>query len=190
MDGIDTVVHMAADPHTKAPWESVLANNIIATYNLFEAARRAGARRVVFASTNHVMGMYDRDRQWPIYVDQPARPDSLYGVSKAFGENLSRYYRDQHGLSVICPRIGWWRPEPTDEISRWMWLSPRDCAQVVTRAIETDLGYGIFYAISANSGRHWDITSTMEQLGYRPEDDAERYFAAPGEAPGSSATDL
>lgn len=180
LQGIDAIVHMAADPHTSAPWESVLPNNIIATYNLFEAARQAGVRRIVFASTNHVMGMYDRDAQWPIYADQPVRPDSLYGVSKAFGENLGRFYYDQYGLSVICLRIGWMLPEPRDEISRWMWLSPRDCAQVVSRALETDLGYGVFYAISANSNRHWDITATMEFLGYRPEDDAERFYEGDG----------
>ena len=177
---IDAIVHMAADPSTRGPWESVLPNNIIATYNLFEAARQAGVRRVVFASTNHVMGMYDRDNQWPIYADQPVRPDSLYGVSKAFGENLGRFYYDQYGLSVICLRIGWMLPEPMDEISRWMWLSPRDCAQVVSRALETDLGFGTFYAISANSNRHWDITKTIELLGYRPEDDADRFFEGDG----------
>ncbi len=176
LEGIDAVVHMAADPHTRAPWASVLENNILATYNVFEAARQAGVKRIVFASTNHVMGMYDRDQQWPIYAHQPVRPDSLYGVSKAFGENLGRFWYDQHGISVICLRIGWMLPEPTDEISRWMWLSPRDCAQVVSRALETNLGFGIFYAISSNSSRRWDITDTMEQLGYRPEDDAELFF--------------
>jgi nucleoside-diphosphate-sugar epimerase len=154
----------------------VLENNIIATYNVFEAARLTGVKRIVFASTNHVMGMYDRDHQWPIYADQPVRPDSLYGVSKAFGENLGRFWYDQYGISVICLRIGWMLPEPKDDISRWMWLSPRDCAQVVSRALETDLGFGVFYAVSANSRRHWDITDTIERLGYRPQDDAERFF--------------
>lgn len=180
MEGMDSVVHMAADPHTRGPWESMLENNIIGTYNVFEAARQAGVKRIVFASTNHVMGMYDRDRQWPIYASQPIRPDSLYGVSKAFGEALGRFWYDQHGVSVICLRIGWMTPEPRNDISRWMWLSPRDCAQVVSRALDTDLGFGIFYAISGNGARHWDITETMERLGYRPEDDAERYFAKDG----------
>lgn len=175
-DRMDAVVHLAADPSTSASWESVLHANIIGTYNVFEAGRRAGVRKIVFASTNHVMGMYDRDQQWPIYSHQPVRPDSLYGVSKAFGEALARYYADRYGLSVICLRIGWFLPEPRDEISRWMWLSPRDCAQLVWRSIESDLRFGVFYAISANSQRHWDITDTMELLGYRPEDDAERYF--------------
>ena len=175
MDGIDAVVHMAADPSTRATWESVRDTNIIGAYNVYEAARQAGVRRVVFASTNHVMGMYDRDAAWPIYANQPARPDSLYGVSKEFGETLGRFYADQHGLSVICLRIGWFLDRPRDDIGLWMWLSPRDCAQVVSRAIETDRAFGIYYAISRNSRRHWDITNTIEELQYRPEDDAEEY---------------
>jgi NAD+ dependent glucose-6-phosphate dehydrogenase len=177
LQGMDAVVHMAADPSTRATWESVRRRNIDGTYNVLEAARQAGVGKVVFASTNHVMGMYDRDQQWPVYGSQPVRPDSLYGVSKACGEALGRYYHDQFGLSVICLRIGWFLPQPRDEISRWMWLSPRDCAQITWRAIESDLGFGIFYAISGNGGRHWDITETIEQLGYRPEDDAEDYAA-------------
>lgn len=175
LEGMDAVVHMAGDPSPRASWESVRARNIDGTYNVFEAARLAGVKKIVFASTNHVMGMYDRDQQWPIYSSQPVRPDSLYGVSKAFGEALGRHYYDRFGISVICLRIGWFLPEPRDEISRWMWLSPRDCAQVTWRAIESDVGFGIFYAISANSRRHWDITDTIEKLGYRPEDDAEQY---------------
>ena len=175
MEGIDAVVHMAADPSTRATWESVRDKNISGTYNVYESARQAGVKKVVFASTNHVMGMYDRDGQWPIYANQPVRPDSLYGVSKAFGEALGRHYTDQYGLSVICLRIGWFLQRPKDEIGLWMWLSPRDCADVVSCAIESPLNYGVFYAISRNSRRHWDITETMEKLGYRPQDDAEIY---------------
>lgn len=183
MAGMDAVVHLAATPSTRASWEEAHFANIVGAYNVFEAARQAGTRKIVFASTNHVMGMYDRDRQWPIYARQPVRPDSLYGLSKAFGEDLGRYYHDQYGMSVICLRIGWFLPEPHDEIARWMWLSPRDCAQLVWRSIESDLGFGVFYAISGNTGRHWDITDTIEKLGYRPEDDAERYWADSEEAP-------
>jgi NAD+ dependent glucose-6-phosphate dehydrogenase len=177
MEGIEAVVHMAGDPRTSASWEDVRERNIVGVYNVYESARRAGVKKVVFASTNHVMGMYDRDRQWPIYVAQPPRPDSLYGVSKAFGETLGRWFADQHGLAVICLRIGWFLPEPRDEIGLWMWLSPRDCAQVVSCAVETPLQYGVFYAISRNSRRHWDITDTIERLGYRPQDDAEVHAA-------------
>lgn len=185
MEGIDAVVHMAANPSTRASWEQVLEQNIIGTYNVYESARRAGVKRIIFASTNHVMGMYDRDNQWPIYAQQPVRPDSLYGVSKAFGETLGRYYVDQHGLSVICLRIGWFMPKPTNEIALWMWLSPRDAAQIVWRSIEVDRDFAILYAISGNARRHWDITDTIQILGYRPEDDAERYAA---EIEGGQAT--
>ena len=175
MAGIDAVVHMAGEPSVGGSWESVHEANILGAYNVFEAARATGVGKIVFATTNHVMGMYDRDGQWPIYTHQPVRPDSLYGVSKAFGEVLGRHYADQFGLSVICLRIGWFLPQPRDEIELWMWLSPRDCAQVVWRSIETDRRYGIYYAISQNSRRRWDITNTMQELGYRPEDDAEIY---------------
>jgi nucleoside-diphosphate-sugar epimerase len=175
LNGIDAVIHMAADPSTSATWESVRDRNIVGTYNVFESARLAGVRKIIFASTNHVMGMYDRDRQWPIYASQPVRPDSLYGVSKAFGESLARHYVDRYGLSIICLRIGWFLEKPRDEIGLWMWLSPRDCSQVVWRSIESPLSFGVFYAISRNSRRHWDITETIERLGYQPEDDAEVY---------------
>ncbi len=177
MEGIDAVVHLAGSPQVTSPWEAVHRTNIVGTYNVFESARLAGVRKIVFASTNHVMGMYDRDRQWPVYADQPVRPDSLYGVSKAFGESLGRHFADEYGISVVSLRIGWFLEHPHDEIARWMWLSPRDCAQVVWRSIEADIGYGVFYAISANSGRRWDITDTVNVLGYRPQDDAERFFA-------------
>lgn len=175
MQGVDAVVHMAGEPSVNTPWDRIREANIVGAYNVFEAARAAGVGKLVFASTNHVMGMYDRDGQWPIYTNQPVRPDSLYGVSKAFGENLGRHYADQFGLSVICLRIGWFLPEPRDEIGLWMWLSPRDCAQIVWRAIETDRLYGVYYAISRNTRRRWDITNTIQELGYRPEDDSEPY---------------
>ena len=175
-DGIDAVVHMAGQPSTSASWEEVHEQNIVGTYNVLEASRRAGVRKVVFASTNHVMGMYDRDQQWPVHASMPVRPDSLYGVSKAFGENLGRHYADQFGLQVICLRIGWFLPHPHDDFARWSWLSPRDCTQIVWKALEADLAFGIFYAISGNGQRRWDITDTMVHLGYVPEDDGETHF--------------
>jgi NAD+ dependent glucose-6-phosphate dehydrogenase len=177
MEGVDAVVHLAGDPSPRASWESVHQANIVGTYNVFESARRAGVQKIVFATTNHVMGMYDRDRAWPIYHDQMIRPDSLYGVSKAFGEALGRYLADEYELSVICLRIGWFLPQPHNETALWMWLSPRDAAQVFARAIESPRRFGIYYAISNNSRRHWDITNTIEELGYRPQDDAEAYAA-------------
>lgn len=186
MEGIDAVVHLAGSPHVTSPWDVVHPTNIVGTYNVFESARKAGVRKIVFASTNHVMGMYDRDREWPVYADRPVRPDSLYGVSKAFGEALGRHYTDQYGMSIICLRIGWFLEKPHNEIARWMWLSPRDCAQIVWRSIEADIGFGVFYAISANRRRRWDITDTINALGYQSEDDAERFFAPDESGEGQS----
>ena len=177
LQDIDGVVHLAGDPNTRAEWESVLQHNIAGTHSLYEAARRAGVRKVVFASTNHVMGMYDRDHDWPVYTKQPVRSDSLYGVSKAFGEVLARFYCDRYGLASICLRIGWFLQEPRNEVGLWMWLSPRDATQIVCCALESPLPFGIFYAISKNTRRHWDITDAIELLGYRPEDDSEPYAA-------------
>ena len=177
MAGVDAVMHLAGEPSPGASWERVHQANIVGTYNVFEAARRAGVPKIVFATTNHVMGMYDRAKEWPVYHDQLIRPDSLYGVSKAFGEALGRYFVDEYGMSVMCMRIGWFLPRPHNETALWMWLSPRDAAQLFSKAIESERKFGIYYAISNNSRRHWDTANTIEDLGYRPQDDAEQYAA-------------
>jgi NAD+ dependent glucose-6-phosphate dehydrogenase len=176
MDGIDTVVHLAGEPAVSTPWERVNRANIVGLYNVYESARVAGVRRVVFASTNHVMGMNDRDENWPVYAKQPVRPDSLYGVSKAFGETLGRHYHDRYGMSFINLRIGAYGDRPRDEIARYMWMSPRDFAQLVWRSIESDVGYATFYAISGNTPRTWDISDSVVQLGYKPEDNADDHL--------------
>lgn len=173
MDGVDTVVHLAGDASPQATWESVSELNITGTRNVLEAARQQGVRRVVFASSNHAMGMYDRDGEWPVYNHQLPRPDSLYGVSKVFGETIGRYYHDEYGLEFIALRIGWATADvgaEDDELLRAMWLSPDDTAQVVQCAIEADVQFGIYYAISDNPNRRWDMTNTMLELGYRPKD--------------------
>ena len=176
--GVDAIVHLAGDPSLRASWESVLEANVQGTYCVYEAARRQGVRRVVFASTNHVTGYYEKDG---IYTtpDMPERPDSLYGASKAFGEDLGRYFVDAFGLEVFCLRIGSFQPDDAvvnrkgDRILS-TWLSHRDCAQLVRRCIEVQgASYGIFYGISANKRAYWDITNARQVLGYEPEDDAE-----------------
>ncbi len=176
MDGVDSVVHLAGDASPQAEWSSVYEINIQGTYNVLEAARQAGVRRVVFASSNHAMGMYDRHGEWPVYNSQLPRPDSLYGVSKVFGETIGRFYHDEHGLEFIALRIGWSTDRITDEaddLLRAMWLSPDDTAQAVERAIEADVPFGIYYAVSDNPNRRWDLTDTMLELGYRPKDNWE-----------------
>ncbi|PWH05896.1 NAD-dependent epimerase [Brachybacterium endophyticum] len=173
MDGVDTVVHLAGSASPESEWEAVLEANIVGQRNVLEAAHRAGVRRVVLASSNHAMGGYDRHEQWPVYASQVPWPDSLYGVSKVFGEALGRYYHDHTGLEVIALRIGWMSEDPlsTDvDLLRAMWLSPDDAARAVRSAIEAEVTFGLYYAISANPNRRWDITDTMLDLGYRPQD--------------------
>jgi NAD+ dependent glucose-6-phosphate dehydrogenase len=186
--GIDTIWHLAGEREVPATWESVYANNILGVRNLLEAARESGVRRVVFASTNHVMGKYDQDSAWPVYNDLPQRPDSLYGVSKAFGETIGRYYFDEFGLEFIALRIGWYMETPRmkSDVGRGMWLSPRDCAHAFACATETAVRFGRYYAVSNNPNRRWDLTDAMIEIGYRPQDSwmthvATAVDAVPGE---------
>jgi uronate dehydrogenase len=174
--GCDAVIHLAASSAVQTPWEAALTNNIVGQYTVLEAMRHEGVPRMVFATTNHVTGYYELKGR-PCYPDMPVRPDGYYGASKAFGEALARLYVDEHGLEVICLRIGSWLPQPENVRNLSTWLSPRDMAQLAWRAIETPLTWGIFYAISGNTRRYWDIGPTQEQLGYTPEDDAEHYAA-------------
>ena len=138
---------------------------------MFEAARRQGAKRVVFASTNHVMGFYNLEQAWPIDTLSPIRPDSLYGVSKAFGEALARYYADAFDMTMICLRIGWFTPNVPDSVGlNPLWISARDLAQIVLRCLETPRRFGIYNATSNNPQRHWDLRTSRDELGFMPQD--------------------
>lgn len=172
--GVDVVVHMAADPSGATPFSRTASLNIQGTYNIFEAARLNGVRRVVFASTNHVTGFYEKEE---IYTtpNMPVRPDSLYGVSKVFGEALARYYHDRYGMEGICLRIGSFQPKPLSARMLATWLSHRDTVQLVRRGIESEVKFGIYYGISRNTRRTWDISNAEKDLGYAPEDDAEAF---------------
>jgi uronate dehydrogenase len=176
VEGVAAVVHMAGNPSTRASFDEVLSANIVGTYHVYEAAREAGVPRVVFASTNHVTGMYERDGSL-VLPELPVRPDSHYGVSKAYGEALGRYYHDQHGLQVICLRIGSFLPKPSSARALGTWISPRDMVQLTWRSIEAPVGYAVVYGISGNTRRPWDLTSARELLGYHPEDNGETYAA-------------
>ncbi len=170
--GANAVVHLAANPSTQGTWSSVLSNNIVGTRNVFEAARRQGANKIVFASTNHVMGFYNLDQMWPITTQAPVRPDSLYGVSKAFGEALGRYYADAFGVSVICLRIGWFTVNnPSVASLNPLWISARDLAQIIRLSLETARRFAIYNATSNNPQGHWDLTSARDELGFAPLDD-------------------
>lgn len=176
LDGVDAIVHLAGERAVSASWDRLRAPNIDGIVSVFEAARRAGVPKVIFASTNHVMGMYDRDRQWPIDPAQPVRPDSLYGATKAFGEAAGRYYSDKFGLAVICLRIGWALERPHNEQARMMWLSPGDLQQLVRCCLNSTVSFGIYYAVSDNTKRRWSIENARTELGYAPVDDSEEFF--------------
>jgi nucleoside-diphosphate-sugar epimerase len=185
---LQALLHLAADPRNDAPWEAVLPNNIIGTRNVFEAARETGVERVVFASSNHVTGAYEgfkpdrhlhREHEPPlISVRDPIRPDGYYGVSKAFGEALARYFAAQYGISFICLRIGavLVDDDPTAN-PRYMrvWLSHRDLVQLVKRSLAaTHIPFGVYYGVSKNRGAFWDISDARWDLGYDPQDDASK----------------
>jgi len=190
------VVHLAGNPIAYHPWPELVGPNIDAVLNVFEAAARGGVGRVVFASSNHVMGGY-QDDQRPITPQLPPRPglsygaegakrDSTpYGSTKLFGERVGKHFAEARGLTVIAVRIGWvWRGENTPaglpkdrgEWFRQMWLSDRDYLQLMERCLSAELAerFVIVNGMSANSGMRWDLGETRRLLGYDPADDVSR----------------
>jgi NAD+ dependent glucose-6-phosphate dehydrogenase len=179
--GADSILHLAGNPSTAGTWDEMRVANVEGTFNVYEAARRHGVRKVVFASTNHVMGFYNLEERWPVSTDWEIRPDSLYGVSKAFGEALARYYSDTFEMSIICLRIGWFTPQqPAAARLNPLWISDRDLAQIVTLCLDTPRRFGIYNGTSNNPQNQWDLRSSREQLGYAPVDDVTK-VAAEGE---------
>ena len=178
-EGIDAVVHLGLATGRRGVSESrwhemIMETNIQGTYNIFEAARINGVRTVIFASTNHVTGFYERENQ----VSRPelnVRPDSMYGVSKAFGEALGRYYYDEYGMAVYCIRIA--NFPNTDEVNREhepgenRWLSSRDMAELTARCIEApEPQFGIIYGASLGGEKKWDLSSGKDLVGWQPQD--------------------
>lgn len=196
-EGLDAVIHLAANGSIRAPWESALTTNIVATYNVLEEARRAGVIKFVFASTNHVQNGYVMGEtpatSYTSYVKSkglikltdPPAPDSLYGVSKLFGEDLGRYYARFFGIQFVALRIGGVahkkappirRGKADEAHGRAMFLSERDCVELVIRALEVDTEYLVAYGISNNKERIFDLTETRRKLGFHPKDKSEDFF--------------
>ena len=170
MAGVEAVLHLGA-VSVEAPWEAVLPNNIVGTYNIFEAARKAGVGRVLFASSNHAIGFYPRDQR--IGTDVTVLPDGRYGVSKAFGEALGALYAYKYGVAAFCIRIGNLTEKPVDERRLSIWISPRDFIQLVEIGLETpELKFEVVYGVSNNTRSWWD-NGAAERLGYQPQDDSE-----------------
>ena len=172
--GADAIVHLGGFS-VEGPWEAILRANIIGCYNVFEAARVNGVKRMLFATSNHATGFYRRDE----VIDHRVypKPDSRYGVAKVFGEQLGSLYADKYGLEVFCMRIGNVNVAPPDKRRLSIWISPRDLAHLVCIGIESpQLHFEIVYGVSANR-RSWYDNTNAKRLGYQPQDDAEQFAA-------------
>lgn len=177
--GTDAVIHLAGIS-LEATFEQILRANIEGVHQLYEAVREEGVPRVVFASSNHAVGYTPRpaDGSAAIGVGTPRRPDTFYGLSKGFGEDLASLYHDRHGIETVSLRIGSCFPEPTSVRMLSIWLSPADCARLLHAALTAEnVGHTVAYGSSANTRLWWDL-STARALGYEPQDDSEPYAAA------------
>jgi len=187
--GVDAIVHLGGYS-VEGPWEGILSANIIGCYNVFEAARRNGVKRILFATSNHAVGFYPRSETIDHRVT--IKPDGRYGVSKVFGEAIGSLYADKYGMQVFNLRIGNVNPAPIDKRRLSIWLSPRDLAQLVTIGIEhPHIRFEIVYGVS-NNRRSWYDNANAYRLGYKPQDDSEIFAAEvlAKEGPGHAIGDL
>lgn len=175
-EGVDMVLHLAASAGASSVWGKLLPNNIIGTYNVFAAAKAAGCRRVLFASSIHAVSGGPTDEQ--VKTSEPPRPGDLYGVSKCFGESLARYMAEQEGLSSFCIRIGSYQQlsQAESEESLHMmdtFISPRDLLQLFEKCLEAPdtLRFAIFHGVSNNGFKRLDISDARQLIGYDPQDD-------------------
>jgi uronate dehydrogenase len=172
--GVDGIIHLGGNP-VEADWEVIQASNIAGCYNLFEAARLEGVKRIVFASSNHAIGYYPRAQK--IGHDVTPRPDTRYGMSKAFGESLGSLYAYKYGAEVMSIRIGHVAVRPMDVRRLSIMVSPRDLCQLIRIGLETvGIKHEIVYGVSDNPRSFWDNSNAV-RLGYRPQDSAEVYAA-------------
>ena len=173
--GVDAVVHLGG-VSVEGPFEPILRANIVGAYNLYEAARTHGVRRIVFASSNHVTGFYRQDEV--IDPTMPMRPDGYYGLSKAFGENLAQFYFDRYRIETVSLRIGSSFPEPADRRMLATWMSYDDLERLVVASLTAPVvGHSVIYGMSDNTTTWWDNTPARH-IGYRPQDSSEPFRAA------------
>jgi uronate dehydrogenase len=169
---VDCVVHLAGIPE-EAPWEQIHPTNIVGCYTMFEAARRAGVRRFIFASSNHAVGYHRVERT--LDASSLARPDGYYGTSKVFGEALGRLYADKFGIEVACLRIGSFRKRPENRRQLSTWISHADMVRLVSCSIDaTHFHFVVAYGVSANKRSNWNNAGATI-LGYVPADNAEQF---------------
>ncbi|WP_339849389.1 NAD(P)-dependent oxidoreductase [uncultured Nisaea sp.] len=174
VDGVDGIIHLGG-LSVEHEWDDILRTNIDGTYRLFEAAYKAGVKRIVFASSNHAIGFYPRGQI--LDGSERPRPDCRYGLSKVFGEALSQYFADNYGLGVLSIRIGWCFEKPETQRTLGSWVSIGDLAQLCRIGLETpDLHHEIVFGMSDNSRTWWD-NKTARRLGYQPGDSSDIWAA-------------
>lgn len=172
LEGVEAVVHLGGIS-TEHPFDAILQANIVGTYNVYEAARQHGVKRIVFASSNHVTGFYRQDEVIDTRV--PMRPDGHYGLSKAFGENLAQFYWDRYGVETVSLRIGSSFPEPKDRRMLATWMSYDDLERLVVASLTApQVRHTVIYGMSDNATSWWDNTAARH-VGYRPQDSSERF---------------
>jgi uronate dehydrogenase len=172
VQGCQAIVHLGG-VSVERPFEQILEANIKGVFHIYEGARRHGVKRVVFASSNHVIGFH---RQGEVLdADCLRRPDSYYGLSKSYGEDLSRFYFDRYGIETACLRIGSSFPEPKDRRMLITWLSYRDLTELVRCCLFAPrLGHTIVYGMSANRDKWWD-NSKAAHIGFHAQDSSEPF---------------
>jgi uronate dehydrogenase len=174
VEGCDAIVHLGG-VSVERPFEEILEANIKGVFHLYEGARRHGVKRVVFASSNHVIGFHKQGDL--LDADSARRPDGYYGLSKSYGEDLSRFYFDRYGIETACVRIGSSFPEPKDRRMMVTWLSYRDLTELVRCCLfAPKLGHTIVYGASANRDTWWDNRKAAH-LGFHPQDSSEPFRA-------------
>lgn len=216
---MDTIVHMAAFPNPDGNWDDVFAPNIVGTYHMLEAARKNEIERVVFLSSNHVMGKYESvhspelyERGYGLVLDHtdPVRPDSYYGVSKSFGEDLGRFYVEEFAYpktfyALRTGTVNWHKYDHpygdaeegvekgefdrgdheyaiTVKRMKCTWQSRRDFAHQIACCLDTnEPGFDVFYGVSDNRRRWFDLEHARARIGYHPQDDAEEWEEPPTE---------
>jgi uronate dehydrogenase len=179
--GVDAVVHLGAVPD-EASFDEIAGPNLHGTFHVFDACRRLGVPRIVFASSNHATGMYPVGE--PLTEAYPPRPDGLYGASKVYGEALGRMYVDRFGLEFVALRIGTFDERPPNRRALATWLSHGDAVRLVDAALTApDVGFTAVYGASNNTRRWWPLDAAARRIGYEPRDDAEAYADEVTEGP-------
>lgn len=172
MEDVDAILHLAAIPDEDDFYTKLMPINIEGTYTLLETARRCGIKKVILASTCQIAFGYPNSTF--VTTDMAVRPVNMYSCTKIFGEAVGRYYSDKYGISVICLRIGWFQNYDSEFLQdtevKKKWCSPKDLVQMVEKSIDSNIKYGVFFAISNNKNRIWDIEDAKLKIGYDPID--------------------